>query len=152
MSDKYKSYRKAKYTLPQKTWAWNMYGAGIEKFGREGQPEQLPIPEPAENQLLVRIDSVGMCFSDVKILKQGGKHPKLYNRNLAVNPSRLGHEVALTIIKVGESLRDHYQPGQRLAVQPDNLGRNEGINAGRQRRFPPFQELNLVRSQFRCLV
>ena len=69
--------------------------------------------------MLVRIDSVGLCFSDVKIMRQGGSHPKLYNRDLATDPTRLGHEVRLTVIEVGENLQDRYHPGQRLAVQPD---------------------------------
>jgi len=119
MSKKYNLYRAANYRLPQKAWAWNLYGAGMENFGRNGQPEQLPIPDPSDDQLLVRIDSVGMCFSDIKIMKQGGSHPKLYNRDLSVEPARLGHEVSLTIIKVGKNLQNRYSPGQRLAVQPD---------------------------------
>ncbi len=119
MNKKYELYRKANYQLPEKAWGWNLYGAGMENLGREGQPEQLPIPKPSANQLLVRIDSVGICFSDIKVIKQGGSHPKLYNRNLALEPARLGHEVSLTIIEVGEELKDRYQPGQRLAVQPD---------------------------------
>jgi threonine dehydrogenase-like Zn-dependent dehydrogenase len=121
MGQKYKTYRSAKYHLPQESWAWNLYGAGMEKMGSDGKPEPFSIPEPNDDQLLVRIDSVGVCFSDVKILKQGGSHPKLYNRNLSVDPTRLGHEVSLTIIKVGKNLAlvGHYQPGQRLAVQPD---------------------------------
>lgn len=119
MSKKYELYRKANYQIPEKAWGWNLYGAGMENLGRDGHPEQLPIPKPAANQLLVRIDSVGICFSDIKVIKQGGSHPKLYNRNLALEPARLGHEVSLTIIEVGEELKDHYKPGQRLAVQPD---------------------------------
>jgi len=119
MGDKYKKYRSASYQLPQKSYAWNLYGAGMESMGSEGRPEPFAIPEPTDDQLLVRIDSVGVCFSDVKILKQGGSHPKLYNRNLSVDPTRLGHEVSLTIIKVGRNLADQYRPGQRLAVQPD---------------------------------
>lgn len=119
MNSKYELYRSASYPLPEKTWAWNMYGKGVESIGRDGRPEQLPIPEPGDNQLLVRVDSVGMCFSDVKLIKQGGSHPKLYNRDLAVEPTRLGHEVSITLIKVGKDLQDSYQPGQRLAVQPD---------------------------------
>lgn len=118
MSSKVEKYQ-TNLESPQFTWAWNIYGAGLENFGRDGQPEKLPIPEPGPDQLLVRIDSVGMCFSDVKIIKQGRNHPKLYNRDLENDPSRLGHEVALTVIKVGEDLRDKYTPGQRLAVQPD---------------------------------
>lgn len=96
-----------------------MYGVGVESMGRNNAPESFPVPKPNADQMLVRVDSVGMCFSDVKLIKQGGSHPKLYNRDLAVEPGRLGHEVAVTVIEVGENLQDQYQPGQRLAVQPD---------------------------------
>ena len=119
MGEKYRAYRSANYHLPQESWAWNLYGAGMENMGNGGKPEPFSIPEPNSDQLLVRIDSVGVCFSDVKILKQGGSHPKLYNRNLSEDPTRLGHEVSLTVIKVGKNLAENYQPGQRLAVQPD---------------------------------
>lgn len=119
MTTKYELYRSADTPVPDQTWAWNMYGAGIENIGRNGRPEQFPVPEPAADQMLVRVDSVGMCFSDVKLITQGGKHPKLYNRPLAQDPTRLGHEVTVTIIKVGAQLADQYQPGQRVAVQPD---------------------------------
>lgn len=119
MTNKYDRYRRADDPLPRLTLAWNMYGAGLENVGRDGAPEPFPIPEPGPGQLLVRIDSVGMCFSDVKIIQQGGSHPKLYNRDLQREPTRLGHEVALTVIKAGEELQDQYHPGQRLAVQPD---------------------------------
>jgi threonine dehydrogenase-like Zn-dependent dehydrogenase len=119
MTTKYERYHSADIEVPEESWAWNMYGPGVENFGRDGRPEPFPVPEPGDDQLLVRIDSVGMCFSDVKLIRQGGSHPKLYNRDLAVEPTRLGHEVSLTIIKVGANLRDQYHPGQRLAVQPD---------------------------------
>ncbi len=119
MGEKYKKYRTAQYQLPQKSFAWNLYGAGMENMGKDGKPEPFALPEPNDDQLLVRIDTVSICFSDVKILKQGGNHPKLYNRNLSVDPTRLGHEVSLTIIKAGKDLVQDYKPGQRLAVQPD---------------------------------
>src|SRR4026209_2122028 len=119
MGEKYQAYRKLHYNIPDQSYTWNLSGAGIESLGRNGQPEAFEIPEPNDDQLLVRIDSVSICFSDVKILKQGGSHPKLYNRNLSIDPTRLGHEVALTIIKVGKNLAQDYKPGQRLAVQPD---------------------------------
>jgi threonine dehydrogenase-like Zn-dependent dehydrogenase len=119
MSTKVDAYRSSNAPIPQQTWAWNMYGAGVENIGCDGHPELFPVPPPGPDQLLVRVDAVGMCFSDVKLIKQGGSHPKLYNRNLAVEPTRLGHEAALTVMKVGENLRDKYSPGQRLALQPD---------------------------------
>ena len=96
-----------------------MYGAGEENIGKDGKPELLPVPKPGPDQLLVRVDSVGLCFSDVKLIRMGSKHPKLYNRDLRKEPTRLGHEAALTIIEVGEELQGKYTVGQRVAVQPD---------------------------------
>ncbi len=119
MTTTFDDYRSPDAPVPEETWAWNMYGAGLEQIGRDGKPERFPVPEPGDDQLLVRVDAVSLCFSDVKLIQQGSKHPKLYNRDLAIEPTRLGHETALTVFKVGANLRDKYQPGQRLAVQPD---------------------------------
>ncbi|MEK6222841.1 MAG: alcohol dehydrogenase catalytic domain-containing protein, partial [Chloroflexota bacterium] len=109
----------SKETLPKKMWVWNMYGPGIENIGRDGKAELMDVPSPSDEQLLVRVDSVGMCYSDVKLIQQGGSHPKLYNRDLKNNPTRLGHEAAITIIEVGQKLKGQYTPGDRFAVQPD---------------------------------
>jgi len=116
---KYDIYQGADHPLPSNNLIWNLYGAGIENVGKNQQAEKTSIPEPGKNQLLVRIDAVGMCFSDIKVLRQGGKHPKLYNRDLLKEPGRLGHEVSLTVIKAGEELKEKYHRGQRFAVQPD---------------------------------
>lgn len=119
MGEKFQAYRSLDYSLPEKTLAWNLYGAGLENMGCDGQPEAFDVPEPNDDQMLVRIDSVGVCFSDIKVLKQGSAHPKLYNRDMRQEPTRLGHEVSLTVVKVGKNLATSYHPGQRLAVQPD---------------------------------
>lgn len=119
MTSAYDRYRAADLDLPEGTWTWNVYGAGEENMGKDDQPELLPVPEPDADHMLVRIDSVGLCFSDVKILRAGGSHPKLYDRDLSKEPTRLGHEVSLTVIEVGDNLKDRYHAGQRLAVQPD---------------------------------
>lgn len=119
MNDAYQRYRSPEPPVPAETWAWNLYGAGVESIGRGGKPERFPVPQPGPDQLLVRVDAVGMCFSDVKLIKQGGKHPKLYGRDLAREPTRLGHEVALTVVRVGSTLRGRFRPGMRLALQPD---------------------------------
>src|SRR5262249_25103540 len=105
MGRKFDDYRRLNYSLPHETWAWNLYGAGLKNLGRGGQQEPFAMPEPGDNQLLVRIDSISVCYPDVKIMKQGGRHPKLYTRDLANNPTRLGHEIALTIVKVGKLLQ-----------------------------------------------
>lgn len=119
MTSQYTKYQSDKNSPPEKTWVWNMYGAGEENIGKDGKPELLPVPKPGPNQMLVRVDSVGLCFSDVKLIRMGKDHPKLYNRDLTKEPTRLGHEASLTIIEVGEELKGKYTPGQRVAVQPD---------------------------------
>lgn len=120
MTSQYKRYHAPDLGLPDKNMTWNMYGAGEENIGKAGKPEALSLPpKPGPDQMLVRVDSVGLCFSDVKLIRMGGDHPKLYNRDLKEEPTRLGHEASLTIIEVGEELKDRYKPGQRVAVQPD---------------------------------
>ena len=119
MSDPYQRYRSPEPPVPAETITWNLYGAGLESIGRGGKPERFPVPQPGPDQLLVRVDAVGMCFSDVKLIKQGSKHAKLYDRDLAHEPTRLGHEVALTVVRVGSGLRERFRPGMRLALQPD---------------------------------
>jgi L-sorbose 1-phosphate reductase len=104
---------------PASALAWNVYGAGIDHIGRDGRPERVPVPRPRPDQLLIRVDAVGLCFSDVKLLRLGGDHPKLYGRNLETDPTRLGHETSVTVIEVGADLRGRFSPGDRLAIQPD---------------------------------
>lgn len=115
----YDSYRRATGPLAGPVLAWNVYGTGIERVGRDGGPELVEVPSPGPDQLLVRVDAVGLCFSDVKLIRLGGDHPKLYGRNLELEPTRLGHEASVTVMAVGDGLSDRFQPGQRLAIQPD---------------------------------
>lgn len=120
MSDwNYIDFAGGKTPLPEPNLGWNTYGTGVESIGVDGSPEPMEIPEPSADQLLVRVDAVGLCFSDVKLIKQGGDHPKLYGRDLATEPTRLGHEVSVTIVEVGANLGGQFTAGQRLAIQPD---------------------------------
>ena len=105
--------------LPTSSLGWNLYGAGFENLGRDGKPEALPVAAPGPDQLLVRVDCVSLCFSDLKVLTAGDQHPKLVGRDLTTNPTRLGHEASVTVIAAGAKLADRYKVGSRYAVQPD---------------------------------
>lgn len=113
-------FRSGSTPLPEPNLGWNTYGKGIERVGVDGRPEPIDVAaEPAPDQLLIRVDAVGLCFSDVKLIRLGGDHPKLYGRDLEQEPTRLGHETSVTVIAAGSDLTDRYRPGDRLAIQPD---------------------------------
>jgi len=77
------------------------------------------MPQYGPDGLLVRHDACGLCFSDIKIIRLGGDHPRLYGRNLAREPIVQGHEVSLTVVGVGENLRSRFRVGDRFVVQAD---------------------------------
>jgi threonine dehydrogenase-like Zn-dependent dehydrogenase len=119
MPKTFEDYTQLTTPLPTKNMTWNMYGPGLGNIGKNGKLEVVAVPEPDADQLLVRVDAVGMCFSDVKLIKLGSEHPKIYHRDLKNNPTRVGHEASLTVIKVGKNLVGEFHPRQRLAIQPD---------------------------------
>ena len=116
--------------IPDTMLAWPLFGAGIENLGVDGKPARWPTPRPAPDQILVRSDAVGSCYSDVKIIRQGGSHPRLYGRDLARRPIVQGHEVAMTVVEVGEAWRDRFRPGQRFALQADFYYRGRNLAYG----------------------
>jgi L-sorbose 1-phosphate reductase len=116
--------------IPDTMFAWPLFGAGIENLGVDGQPARWPTPRPAPDQILVRSDAVGLCYSDVKIIRQGGSHPRLYGRDLARRPIVQGHEVTMTVVEVGEAWRDRFRPGQRFALQADFYYRGRNLAYG----------------------
>ncbi len=112
-------YRKADAPLPKQYYAWQVFGAGLENVGRDGKPVAVDLREPNEDEILVRVDVLGLCLSDMKIIAQGGNHPRLRGRDLAHDPTVLGHECACTVVKVGKRWQNKFKPGQRFIVQAD---------------------------------
>lgn len=119
MKDVLQAFKDVDYSLPQQIKTWHLYGAGLENFGKDKQPEDLPMPTFGADDLLARMDAVGICFSDIKVINQGDQHPRVVGRDLVKEPVILGHEVAVTIVGVGDNLKDQYKVGQRFIVQPD---------------------------------
>lgn len=118
MADKLTHYKQADASLPAKNKAWPLYGAGLENLGRDGKPIEVPLPEYGPDELLVRHDACGLCFSDIKIIRLGEEHPRIY-RKMQTDPVVMGHEVIMTIVGVGENLRNQYKVGERYIVQAD---------------------------------
>lgn len=117
-------------TLPKEYIAWELFGAGFEHVGREGQPSRLPLRPPRENEILLRVDATGICLSDIKIIKQGGAHARLRGRDLAKDPVVLGHECSATVVAVGDRWKGRFHPGERYIIQADIYYKGEGVAFG----------------------
>ncbi|MFP4191476.1 MAG: alcohol dehydrogenase catalytic domain-containing protein [Candidatus Hydrogenedentota bacterium] len=112
-------YQAAAGPLPDTYKGWQIHGAGFENFGVGDQPEALQLRDPKDNEIVLRSDAVGLCQSDIKIIAQGNSHARLRGRDLKSEPTVLGHECAVTVVKVGANYKDRFKPGDRFIVQAD---------------------------------
>lgn len=119
MTTKFEAYKKGETKIPAMQETWPLYGAGLDNLGKGGKPVSAPVPSFSENELLMRIDAVSLCYTDVKEIDQGQSHPRLTNRDLINNPIIPGHEISMTIVGVGEKIKNEYQNGARFTLQPD---------------------------------
>ncbi len=118
MTDKLTLYQSAMGEIPDRYLLWPLYGAGLENMGVDGKPILVPLRDIKDNELLVRHDACGLCFSDVKVINQGQNHPRIF-RDMKKEPVVLGHEVSMTVMKVGDKLRDRYKVGDKLIIEAD---------------------------------
>jgi L-sorbose 1-phosphate reductase len=116
--------------LPQEILSWQLKGSGIENLGSKGRPDTVPFPKYNEDNLIARIDAVGLCFSDIKLLAAGSTHPRIEGRDLAKNPTVPGHEVAMTIVGVGDKWKGKFKLGSRYIIQADIYYKGKGVAFG----------------------
>jgi len=125
MSDILERYKNVDYPIPTRERSWFLYGKGLESLGKDQQPVEHDVPTPGPDQLLVRCDANGLCFSDIKIILQGGDHVRIH-RDIAKEPVIMGHESVITVVQVGEKLKGKYEVGQRFVVQAEIY--HKGVN------------------------
>jgi threonine dehydrogenase-like Zn-dependent dehydrogenase len=92
-----------------------------------------PVADPGPHQVLARVEAVGLCFSDLKLLKQFSQHSRksdvltgLDAQTLAEMPNYVpgdtptvpGHEAVIRVVKVGPGV-DRYKTGERFIVETD---------------------------------
>jgi len=70
---------------------------------------EVPVPEPASGELLLRMKRIGVCGSDIHVYH--GKHA------LTPYPVVQGHEVSGVVEKIGRGVRG-FKPGDRVTLQP----------------------------------
>jgi len=74
--------------------------------------EEIEKPEPGSGEALIKVNSVGICGSDVHYYKYGGISTRIINK-----PHILGHEVSGIIEAVGENDRG-LKKGMAVGVDP----------------------------------
>jgi L-sorbose 1-phosphate reductase len=114
--------------IPETQHAVQLIGPGELKLNRSK-----PVPTPGPHEILVKVEAVGLCFSDLKLLKQFHDHVRkseviagIEKNVLAGMQSYLpgsapvvpGHEVVCRIVAVGEQVKKH-KIGERCLVQTD---------------------------------
>ena len=117
-------------SIPEKMLAWPLFGAGMENFGVNDCPCTIPVPEIGPDELLVRIDAIGLCFSDVKLIRAGEAHPRVISKDLKKDPVIPGHEAVMTVVKVGDKVADKFDVGQRFIIQADVYVNGRGFAYG----------------------
>src|SRR5262245_25397627 len=114
--------------LPKTQYAVQLIGPGELKLNR-----LKPVPTPGPHEILVKVEAVGLCFSDLKLLKQFHEHVRKSEVVAGIErhvlegmqsylPGRApvvpGHEVVCRIVEVGEQVEKH-KVGERCLVQTD---------------------------------
>jgi threonine dehydrogenase-like Zn-dependent dehydrogenase len=92
-----------------------------------------PVADPGRGQFLAKVEAVGLCFSDLKLLKQFSGHARksavadgLAAETLAEMPNYApgdkpivpGHEAVVRVVKLGHGV-ERYKIGERFVVQAD---------------------------------
>ena len=97
------------FEIPATMKSWVLGGPG------ELKQVEKTVPTPGKAEVLVRIDAIAVCATDLEILENGlpaiveGEDP--FNKDFV-----LGHEYMGTVVKLGPDV-DEYQPGDRVTVE-----------------------------------
>jgi len=92
-----------------------------------------PVYPPGQHQIVCRVEAVGLCFSDLKLLKQFSSHARKSRIISGIDqailkqipsyvidqaPAVPGHEAVVRVEAVGPGV-ERYKPGERYLVQTD---------------------------------
>lgn len=104
--------------------------AVMEGIGRIGYTER-EIPKPKQGEVLVKLEYVGICGSDLHYYESGA-----IGDYVVKPPFVLGHEPGGVVVETGEGVT-HLKPGDRVALEPGRTcGHCEFCRTGRYNLCP----------------
>jgi threonine dehydrogenase-like Zn-dependent dehydrogenase len=114
--------------LPAKQYAVQLVGPDQLEINRAKD-----VPQPKSHEILAKVEAVGLCFSDLKLLKQFDQHARKSEIVAGMDPEILagiqsyvpgsrptvpGHELVCRVVAIGDAVRQH-KVGERCLVQTD---------------------------------
>ena len=104
--------------------------AVMEGIGKMGYIER-PIPEVKPDEVLVKLEYVGICGSDMHYYETGA-----IGNYVVEPPFVLGHEPGGTVVEVGSNVK-HLKVGDRVALEPGKTcGKCEFCRSGKYNLCP----------------
>lgn len=80
--------------------------------------EDVPVPEPLDNEVLIKVKYSGICGSDLGSYVGGWALPTIPHPITGkVLPVTTGHEFAGSVVKTGKNV-SKFKPGDRVTVEP----------------------------------
>src|SRR5947209_2176664 len=73
--------------------------------------DEVPIPRPGDDEVLVRVEAASVCGTDLHI-----HHWDEWSQQRILPPLTLGHEFAGTVVEVGKNVR-HVQEGEYVSAE-----------------------------------
>src|SRR5919202_2178512 len=92
-------------TLPS-----NMKAARFHEVNEPLRIEDVPVPEIQEDEVLVQVEVVGLCGSDIHIVEKGASPTPF-------KPITLGHEPSGVVARMGSRV-EGWEEGDRVTVDP----------------------------------
>lgn len=103
---------------------------------KEMEIREIAVPVPTEDQVLIKLDYVGICGSDVHYYEHGKIGSFIVNGDFI-----LGHECAGTIVAIGPTVRS-LKVGDRVALEPGSTcGQCEFCKGGKYNLCPDVEFL-----------
>jgi len=87
----------------------SMMKAAVLKKPEELSVEEILIPSPADNELLIKVRACAICGTDIKVLHHGHKH--------IIFPRITGHELSGTVTASGKNVKE-FKENDNVAVAP----------------------------------
>jgi threonine dehydrogenase-like Zn-dependent dehydrogenase len=79
--------------------------------------EEFELPGIAENEILAKVICDSICMSSYKASREADAHKRV-PRDIAQNPTIIGHEFAGEVVEVGARWQEQFAAGDKFSIQP----------------------------------